>query len=99
MLPTFTDFTAGSSQNLVLGFLLANGFFFKSYIGRTFLNDYIDMPEQIIVDYMHATLEGVVKQLLNLWLDSKNHKRAFYLNNSICLDKVLLKNKISFGVS
>jgi hypothetical protein len=42
---------------------------------------------------MHATLEGVVKQLLNLWLDSKNHNRTFYLNNSICLDKVLLKTK------
>jgi hypothetical protein len=42
---------------------------------------------------MHATLEGVMKQMLNLWFDSKNHQRPFYLSNSINIDKILLNTK------
>jgi hypothetical protein len=34
-----------------------------------------------------------MKQMLNLWFDSKNHHRPFYLSNSIYIEKVLLKTK------
>lgn len=32
------------------------------------------------IDYMHCVLLGVVRKLLNLFLNSKHHKRCFYLD-------------------
>jgi hypothetical protein len=49
------------------------------------------LPDQVLVDYMHASLEGTLKQLLNLWFDTKNHNKPFYLKNYIDIDIVLMK--------
>lgn len=32
------------------------------------------------IDYLHCALLGVMKKLLDLWLNSKNHNKAFYLH-------------------
>lgn len=42
---------------------------------------------------MHASLEGPLKQLLNLWFNTKNHKKPFYLKSLMEIDNVLMKIK------
>ena len=33
----------------------------------------------IAIDYMHGTLLGVVKMLVNLWLDKQHHEEPWYI--------------------
>jgi len=49
------------------------------------------LPDQVLIDYMHASLEGTLKQLLNLWFDSKHHNKPFYLKNIVVIDSILTK--------
>lgn len=37
---------------------------------------------QVPVDFMHCVLLGVMKTLLNLWLDPINHNERFYINTN-----------------
>jgi len=46
--------------------------------GRTFLSDLITLPRACVLEYMHLSLEGTVKFLLDLYLNTNNH---FDLNN------------------
>lgn len=59
--------------------------------GPTFLSKLLRLPEQILIDYMHASLEGTLKKMLNLWFNSKYHKKPFYLKNVVDIDSVLMK--------
>lgn len=53
-----------------------------------------DMVASIPVDYMHATLEGVTRWLLNRWFDSKFHAAPFYLGRHCReIDPELLKQR------
>ncbi|XP_062509535.1 uncharacterized protein LOC134185694 [Corticium candelabrum] len=47
--------------------------------GKAVLSDLLQIPEDVPVDYMHAILEGVVPQLLQLWFSSENHSKDYYL--------------------
>ena len=66
--------------------------------GRTFLSDLITLPRACVLEYMHLSLEGSVKFMLDLYLNPNNHASNFYLRNSIVLMEQLLA-KIKFTSS
>ena len=66
-------FSTGSPTNGVLGL---------SWLGSL---QYYDMAKGTGIDYMHCCLLGVVRKMLGLMLDSKNHDRKFYIGKSIRL--------------
>ena len=39
----------------------------------------LDLVTSVPIDYMHATLEGVMKMLLNYWINSTNHGKSYYI--------------------
>lgn len=39
-----------------------------------------DIATSFVPDYMHCVLAGVVTMLMNLWFDSKNKRKPFYIN-------------------
>lgn len=47
--------------------------------GKSVLSSHINIVEDVVIDYMHAVLEGVSKSLLCACLDSKHHNYRFYL--------------------
>lgn len=53
-------------------------------------NDF-DLIYSFSIDYMHCALLGIVKKLLNLWLDSKNHNLPYYITKS---HQIALSNRI-----
>ena len=58
--------------------------------GHSILSQH-NVVDDIPVDYMHAVLEGVVKQLTGIWLNSKYHKRSFYFGTKVKeVDQLLL---------
>ena len=50
----------------------------------------LKMPVDIVIDYMHACLEGMGKQWLKLWFKSTNSRFAYYLGPRLCqMDSIL----------
>lgn len=47
----------------------------------TYLSNWLTLPDTCILDYMHLCLEGTVKSMLGIWLNSSNSKKDFYLGN------------------
>lgn len=43
------------------------------------------------IDYMHNVLLGVMKKLMNLWLDSRNHTKPYYIKKQ---HQVILSNRL-----
>lgn len=43
----------------------------------------LDLVSSVPIDYMHATLEGVVKMLLNYWISSVNHGKPYYIGRQV----------------
>ena len=68
-----TTYSTGSPTNGVLGL---------SWLGSL---QYYDMAKGTGIDYMHCCLLGVVRKLLGLMLDSKNHDRKCYIGKSVRL--------------
>lgn len=67
------------------------------------LSIWLKIPEHVVLDYMHLSLEGFVKQISSIWLDSKNHKKEYYIGKasdnvhwSINLNFYKLKENISY---
>lgn len=54
-----------------------------------------DLIFSFSVDYMHCVLLGIMKKMLNLWLDTSNHKEPYYIEKKyqIALSKRLLNIK------
>lgn len=72
----------GKNRNGVLG---------PSWLGSL---KYHDSARGTAVDYMHCCLLGVVRRMLNLWLNSQNHNKPYYIGNFISLlDNLLLSIK------
>ena len=42
-----------------------------------------NLIRSIAIDYMHVTLLGVVKMLLNLWLDKQHHDEPWYIGKLV----------------
>lgn len=51
--------------------------------GPCWLSKYMSIPEQVIFDFMHLGLLGIVKSLLTIWCSSKNHKETWYLGKNV----------------
>lgn len=54
-----------------------------------------DFVRSIAIDHMHCSEEGVMKKILHLWLDSKNHGQPYYIKkkNQDILNKRLMNLK------
>lgn len=50
-----------------------------------------DLARGFAIDHMHCCELGVMKKLLSLWLDTKNHKQPYYISKK---DQVTLSNRI-----
>lgn len=50
-----------------------------------------DLVHGFAIDHMHCAELGIMKKLLSLWLDTKNHKQPFYIKKK---DQVILSNRI-----
>ena len=59
--------------------------------GTSLLAEYSDIVKGIPIDYMHAVLEGVTKNLMVFWFESKYSRRSFSLARKLKLiDRKLL---------
>ncbi len=47
--------------------------------GRSVFSKDLQLPQCIPIDYMHAVLEGVFKNLMKSWFDSSNHGERYYI--------------------
>ena len=66
----------------------------KGIKGPSVLSPYLNVVDDIPVDYMHAVLEGVIKQIMCMWFNSKHHKSSFYMGTKVkAIDRLLLKIK------
>lgn len=54
---------------------------FEGIKGPSCLSEWIKIPEHVVLDYMHLCLEGFVKQITSIWMNSNNHKLQFYIGN------------------
>ena len=59
---------------------LAKGISIYGVKGPSVLNIYINIVKHAVIDYMHCVLLGVVKQLLDIWLDPSNSSYNYYIN-------------------
>ena len=60
--------------------------------GSTYLSNWIVLPTCSIIDYMHASLLGTTKHMLNLFLSDKHRTKDFYLGTKLNdIDKILLQ--------
>ena len=67
---------------------------FEGIKGPTYLANWLRLPDATIIDYMHASLLGVTKHLLNIWISNENKKKEFYLGSiTHNIDKILLEVK------
>ena len=58
---------------------------------RSMLTEYSDIVKGIPIDYMHAVLEGITKNLMAFWFDPKYSRRSFSLARKLKLiDRKLL---------
>ena len=48
-----------------------------------------DIVRSFVPDYMHCVLLGVVHQFINIWTDSSNHSKPYYIRNTATIDKLL----------
>lgn len=61
---------------------------------------FFDVINGFAIDYMHTCLIGVVRQLTDLWLESKNHRQGYYIGRGISrIDAKLLKIKPPNNIS
>jgi hypothetical protein len=54
---------------------------------------HFDVVNSVVPEYMHGVLLGVTRQFINIWTDSSNSKREFYLKNIELVDKLLVDIK------
>lgn len=62
--------------------------------GKSILSEQLELPACVPVDYMHSILEGVFKQLMKFWFDSKYHGKPFSLRKHChSINKMIRKLK------
>ena len=73
---------------------LETGAIVEGIIQLSSLASELDLVASIPIDYMHATLESVIKILLNYWFNSVNHGKPYYIGRKVGeIDGVLLKQR------
>ena len=64
--------------------------------GPCYLSKLINIPEQVLFDYMHVSIRGPMEQLLNLWFNSKNSHKQWYIGNkSLYLKLITLQYELN----
>ena len=48
--------------------------------GKSVLTTLSDFCQNVIIDYMHCVLLGVVRLLISLWFDSRHHKDPWFVD-------------------
>lgn len=67
--------------------MITTSFFPKGVKGVTVVDllPTFDTVRGTATDYMHSVCQGVTRQMVNLWVDSKNHTEEFYIGRKIAL--------------
>lgn len=55
---------------------------FEGIKGFSYLSNWLKIPDNVLFDYMHMSLLGTFKAMINNFFDSTNSKKPFYLGNS-----------------
>jgi hypothetical protein len=73
---------------------------FKGIKGFSYLSTWIEFPNNIIIDYMHLSLQGAFKAICNMFFNSENHSLGFYLGRRIIIiDKKLLSIRLPIEIA
>ena len=78
------------TMEMMIKYALAKGISIYGVKGPSVLNIYFNIVKHVVIDYMHCVLLGVVKQILDIWLDPSNSSYYYNINpttkiKSICL--------------
>ena len=49
--------------------------------GPSHLSKWLNIPENVILDYMHLCLQGTFQAIFMNFFDSKRHSKRYYLGN------------------
>ena len=59
--------------------------------GATYMSNWLTLPTYCIIDYMHASLLGTTKHLLNMWVSNNSRSKEYYLGQKLKnIDNILL---------
>jgi hypothetical protein len=59
--------------------------------GATYMSNWLTLPTYCIIDYMHASLLGTTKHLLNMWVSNNSRSKEYYLGQKLeNIDEILL---------
>ena len=59
--------------------------------GATYMSNWLTLPTYCIIDYMHASLLGTTKHLLNMWVSNNSRSKEYYLGQKLeNIDSILL---------
>lgn len=64
----------------------------RGFVGLSVLQylPYFSMIKSIVIDYMHGTLLGITKKLVELWFDQKHSGTSYYIGQNISeIDRIL----------
>lgn len=62
--------------------------------GTTYISNWLNIPEFVMLDYMHLSIIGLFKRILNDLFDSANYQQEFYLGKK---HKSLINTKINYN--
>ena len=88
--------------NIDVKHYLDNGTIRNGVLGPSWFGclKYFDLVRGTAIDYMHCILLGIVRRLLGLWLDTRNHNKEYYIGHLISLlDRRLLNIKPIYKVT
>lgn len=86
---THTEWLSAATRAQVTGQVVGG------IMGRSpLLSSNFDLVASIPIDYMHAVLEGVVRRLVNMWINSIHHLQPYYIGRKIAtIDNQLLQQR------
>lgn len=53
--------------------------------GQSYLTNFLDLPNAMLIDYMHLICLGLFRNMMFFWFDKSNSKFDFYLGIEIIL--------------
>ena len=56
-----------------------DGIYEYGFMGKPLLNDILEFPNSLPIDYMHLICLGTFKNFTKFWFDSKNKRMPYYI--------------------